>query len=432
MLQGGPDGAPGPSTAGDGGGDGGAGGGEGARRGREAEAGRAGQETGPGVQGVSPRAGALPLSPGLTPPTAAGTPGLAARSPLLTPGLSLAGVPPDTQPFIIEPKLEADDNDDDDDLATIVQRLTSGGDAIASDPWRSLAVTVSQSDATCDTCGAYFRSRDELERHQVAHGHVNANTTRCGLCDATFGGVASLRMHVQTHHSGYHSNATTATSSTPGTQGNVPPASSHGNTQTTATAASCHGNASATTTTTTASGSHGNIIATTTTTASRNTRSRTRSNTPSNAPSNDPSNAPDDGPDATSYTCEKCPASFPTPDALFSHQIEARHYGTRCVLCRKNFSDPYKLRRHTDTFHGCGEQFECWLCGRSSNRRDRLADHVVKAHGVHPCFRCRVGFGTRLELQQHKAMHFNERAPPPPGGAMAEAEPLKHFPNPFL
>ncbi len=108
---------------------------------------------------------------------------------------------------------------------------------------------------------------------------------------------------------------------------------------------------------------------------------------------------------AEPQACEKCHVVFPGAGDLFNHHITSQHFTTYCCLCQKTFSERYKLKRHIDSFHGCGRTYGCWVCDKKLNRQDRLQDHLVRAHGLHACGKCKATFQHREELLSHKQFH---------------------------
>uniref|UniRef100_A0A1Q3EY42 C2h2-type zn-finger protein n=1 Tax=Culex tarsalis TaxID=7177 RepID=A0A1Q3EY42_CULTA len=83
------------------------------------------------------------------------------------------------------------------------------------------------------------------------------------------------------------------------------------------------------------------------------------------------------------YPCDQCPARFKRKQALRNHQ---RHHANptpyKCDLCDQWFNNFSARKYHRQKVHEGLDPFRCGQCGASYGRKNRLEQHVKRAHAV--------------------------------------------------
>ncbi|XP_058817678.1 zinc finger protein 99-like [Topomyia yanbarensis] len=81
------------------------------------------------------------------------------------------------------------------------------------------------------------------------------------------------------------------------------------------------------------------------------------------------------------FPCDQCPARFKRKQALRNHQ---RHHSNptpyKCDLCDEWFNNFSARKFHRQKVHEGIEPFKCDQCGASYGRKNRLDQHVKRAH----------------------------------------------------
>ncbi|XP_058453979.1 zinc finger protein 429-like [Malaya genurostris] len=81
------------------------------------------------------------------------------------------------------------------------------------------------------------------------------------------------------------------------------------------------------------------------------------------------------------FPCDQCPARFKRKQALKNHQ---RHHSNptpyKCDLCDEWFNNFSARKFHRQKVHEGIEPFKCDQCGASYGRKNRLDQHVKRAH----------------------------------------------------
>ncbi|XP_038115683.1 gastrula zinc finger protein XlCGF46.1 [Culex quinquefasciatus] len=83
------------------------------------------------------------------------------------------------------------------------------------------------------------------------------------------------------------------------------------------------------------------------------------------------------------FPCDQCPARFKRKQALRNHQ---RHHANptpfKCDLCDQWFNNFSARKFHRQKVHEGLDPFRCYQCGASFGRKNRLEQHVKRAHAV--------------------------------------------------
>jgi uncharacterized Zn-finger protein len=100
------------------------------------------------------------------------------------------------------------------------------------------------------------------------------------------------------------------------------------------------------------------------------------------------------------------------------NRITKKRY--QCVICSKDFSRNYSLRRYIEEAHANKRKFTCDQCGYQSLRKQEMEKHVFWKHSKRnlrtldkfrsfKCSKCPKRFPTKGTLRQHQEVHSDVR-----------------------
>lgn len=111
------------------------------------------------------------------------------------------------------------------------------------------------------------------------------------------------------------------------------------------------------------------------------------------------------------FVCDQCGSEFPSKMRLTYHLNG--HFGIKPFVCsyedcQKTFTNPSRLRNHTNEFHLKLIKAYCDICNRGF-RTKAARDLHLKGHGEPsiPCEMCGKLFTTKKTLTQHLKIHTN-------------------------
>uniref|UniRef100_A0A182NTJ9 C2H2-type domain-containing protein n=1 Tax=Anopheles dirus TaxID=7168 RepID=A0A182NTJ9_9DIPT len=139
------------------------------------------------------------------------------------------------------------------------------------------------------------------------------------------------------------------------------------------------------------------------------------------------------------YLCATCGLLYGKLQALTRHEFCHKDETHACDACGKNFLNPFALRKHKRTVHGCSEfaaskshickvcgtsvssagylklhmklhsktgAYVCELCGERFKLNRYLQGHRAERHtGQHRCNECQISFKTAAALKNHLYRH---------------------------
>jgi len=121
--------------------------------------------------------------------------------------------------------------------------------------------------------------------------------------------------------------------------------------------------------------------------------------------------------DVMSYECQigDCKEKFKASWSLYKHKLKYHKTGEdfSCEICKKSFTDRYKLKRHSD-LHLEGKTYECSICSAKFLTQSKLHYHKSKHKENEDqskkkqrivCDLCDESFATKDGLKKHQTTH---------------------------
>lgn len=219
----------------------------------------------------------------------------------------------------------------------------------------------------CSVCGESLGSHSELQIHRKAHG---PRVKSCPACFETFTRDSAFLTHL-TSHSEYQCNQT----------GGFSPPENEG-VKTTETNQSCEED------------------------------NHESDNCSDDAAEMDPDSGDDDSQEIGSEVTIKTEVQDPDEAECEStgKRKKAKSKGHVCPICKdRRFRGQTKLNRHMRT-HTKERPFSCPICSLTFSQSYHMTRHLRNQHslGQHVCLKCGKGFGSWLELNEHKKTHAIE------------------------
>ena len=112
------------------------------------------------------------------------------------------------------------------------------------------------------------------------------------------------------------------------------------------------------------------------------------------------------------FQCTSCPYVVGCKRDLSIH-ISRIHQPISCQICKGTFIDKYKLKIHKKNH--CFNNLKCSICNYSCSNKKRMGEHFLTHSDYKPfgCDLCDKRFRTRQEIKRHQNMHHNPSYKPP-------------------
>lgn len=123
---------------------------------------------------------------------------------------------------------------------------------------------------------------------------------------------------------------------------------------------------------------------------------------------------PEHQPSEATFECDRCNASFQSPQALRKHTTSTHDTPKKrftCDICDRWFSMRFHLKNHMATHEG-QKNFECTSCSKRYTNQGNLDRHVRVFHNKlkgYACDLCDKSFSQSTILRQHRSTHTDER-----------------------
>lgn len=119
--------------------------------------------------------------------------------------------------------------------------------------------------------------------------------------------------------------------------------------------------------------------------------------------------------DLNNFQCDSCPKRFIKKVYLTNHKLKFHGLkkGLLCPKCGHQFLTYGALKKHQKQAHcqQLSSQFQCHVCPKTFQRKDKLNNHLSIHSGNKPfqCNLCPKTFITKCKLNDHQKRHFGDQ-----------------------